>query len=52
MRNRFARVTPRFETTLVAYRQRFGELASMMEGLDATPPLDATEAHSAITIGS
>ena len=49
MRNRFARVTPKFEATLVAYRQRFGELARMMDGVEATTPVDATEAPCGLT---
>ena len=38
MRNRFARVTPKFEATLVAYRQRFGEFSRMMEAAGSLPP--------------
>ena len=30
MRNRFARVTPQFETLVAAYHQRFGEAAALL----------------------
>lgn len=31
MRNRFARVTPKFVQTIEAYRQRFGEIAVLLD---------------------
>jgi len=34
MRNRFARVTPKFRTTIAAYRQRFGEIAAMVGAIE------------------
>ena len=38
MRNRFARVTPKFEQTTAAYRQRFGEIALLLDMPDAVAP--------------
>ncbi len=34
MRNRYARVTPRFEALVAAYRQRFGEAAALLEMIE------------------
>lgn len=51
MRNRFARVTPKFEATLVAYRQRFGEFARMMEAAGAPPPDAKSQAGLGATAG-
>lgn len=34
MRNRFARTTPKFEQTIAAYRQRFGEVALLIEAFE------------------
>ena len=39
MRNRFARVTPKFVQTISAYRQRFGEIAVLLDLPDATANL-------------
>ena len=39
MRNRFARVTPKFLDTREAYRQRFGEVALLIQPLD-TPAVE------------
>jgi DNA-binding MarR family transcriptional regulator len=39
MRNRFARVTPKFETTIAAYRQRFGEVALLIEAFESVKAL-------------
>lgn len=46
MRNRFARVTPKFEMTIAAYRQRFGEVALLIEALEGVRSL-AENASSA-----
>ena len=34
MRNRFARVTPKFSQTVESYRQRFGEIAALLDPPD------------------
>lgn len=39
LRNRFARVTPKFESTIAAYRQRFGEIALLIQTLNESDSL-------------
>lgn len=51
MRNRFARVTPKFVQTIEAYRQQFGEIAVLLDLPDvpANPPADRVQPAPART---